>query len=420
MTASLSLEGTQPTLARLSGWAIPALEAAALIGVTIVFLDSPLSDIGKVTVVCVAALTAAAAGSSRQTYAAGGVALALAIGVVVLPVLVGYAVARIIEETWLAGAVGAVAALAALTLVGWSAVAIVRSAHGWWRPAVAVVLLAGGAVYLQFVFMPVAAATLGVHPPRMPITGTLPGAREVSFSTPGGARIGAWHVPSANGATVIVLPGSTGSRSGALAHAAALVTSGYGVLAIDSRGAGTSSDYGNMWGWTGDDDIAGALAWLHENGATDGTIGLLGLSMGGEQAVTATADHNLANQIGAVVAEGVSARVPGDLWFEGTDTRATVARTVSTTMWTLAEMLTESHAPIALRTVATMNTNVPALIIAADAADERAVAADMLERSPMFEVWQTQGVGHVQALELDPHEWRSRVIEFLDRELLGL
>ena len=141
--------------------------------------------------------------------------------------------------------------------------------------------------------------------------------------------------------------------------------------------------------------------------------------MGGEQAVTATVDPSLANHVGAVVAEGVAARVPGDLWFEGTDPRAAVARTVSTTMWTLADIWTEANAPPTLGTVATMNATDPVLIIAADAADERAVAADMAERSAMFEVWQTSGIGHVQALELDPDEWETRVIEFLDRELLG-
>ncbi|HYI23425.1 MAG TPA: hypothetical protein VEX62_12425 [Candidatus Limnocylindrales bacterium] len=418
MAASVALDVTRPTIARPSRRLIPLLEAGLVIGLTLVFLDSPLSVAGKAIVVGISALTAVAVGSGKVNKRPGAVIAPLVIGAIGLPISVGYAVARLVEGAWLGGTIGVLAGVAAAVLLGWGAVTIVRAATGWWRVAVAVAIVASGALYLQFVLMPLAAATLGVHPPRMPIAGTLPGARDVSFPTPDGARIGAWYAPSANGATVILLPGSTGSRSDTLAHASVLVSNGYGVLAVDSRGAGTSTDYGNMWGWTGGDDIAGAIGWLYDTGVPYGSIGLLGLSMGGEQAVTATSDSDIVNHVGAVVAEGVAARVPGDLWFEGTDPRATVARIVSTTMWTLADIWTEGSAPPTLGTVATMNTTVPVLVIAADAADERAVAADMAQRSAMFEVWQTSGIGHVQALELDPNEWQSRVIDFLDRELL--
>jgi hypothetical protein len=87
-------------------------------------------------------------------------------------------------------------------------------------------------------------------------------------------------------------------------------------------------------------------------------------------------------------------------------------------MWTLADLLSDGAPPPSLREVADGNASVPVLVIAADTPGERAVAADLAERSPLFEIWQTSGIGHVESLNVAPGEWRLRVLEFLDRELL--
>jgi dienelactone hydrolase len=298
-----------------------------------------------------------------------------------------------------------------------AAVSAVRATRGWWRLPAALAVAVATLVALQLGLMPLAAATAGVHPPRMPISGELPpGAVAVTVATPDGARLGAWYTPGTNGATVVLLPGSLGNRGDTAAHGQALVDHGYGVLALDSRGSGESDEFGNMWGWTGELDIAGALAWLDGQPAVDpARIGLVGLSMGGEQAVTFAAT----DAVGAVVAEGVSARVAGDLWYVSDDLRGTVERAVSTIMWATADLWTGIGPPVSLRQAASAIDHTPVLIIAADAYDERVVAADLARQSPIIEVWQTTGIGHTQALALARTEWEARVIGFLDRELLG-
>jgi hypothetical protein len=68
----------------------------------------------------------------------------------------------------------------------------------------------------------------------------LDSARDVSFPASDGVRLAGWYVPGHNGAAVIVLHGSHGTRSDTLAHVRMLVAAGYGVLAFDARGHGQS------------------------------------------------------------------------------------------------------------------------------------------------------------------------------------
>ena len=72
--------------------------------------------------------------------------------------------------------------------------------------------------------------------------GAPPGAsyREVAFDAGDGVHLSGWYRPTRNGATIIVLHGGGGDRTGAVAHARLLVRHGYGVLLYDARGRGRS------------------------------------------------------------------------------------------------------------------------------------------------------------------------------------
>ena len=165
-----------------------------------------------------------------------------------------------------------------------------------------------------------------------------------------------------------MLPGADGNRGQTIDHAAVLAQHGYGVLAIDARGSGDSTGYGNVWGWTGLEDISAAINWLDgQVGVDQDRIGLIGLSMGGEQALTvAPIDH----RIGAVVSEGVQGRMAADTWFVGSDLRALVERSIDALTWAVAVLSTEISPPAPLREVAAA-LRTPVLLIAADAPDER-------------------------------------------------
>ena len=68
----------------------------------------------------------------------------------------------------------------------------------------------------------------------------LPALREVSWKLEGGEAQYAWHVPSHNGAIIVYLHGSPGSRSSLLPEATALAAQGYGALLVDLPGYGKS------------------------------------------------------------------------------------------------------------------------------------------------------------------------------------
>ena len=119
-----------------------------------------------------------------------------------------------------------------------------------------------------------------------------------------------WYVPSANGAAVVLLHGAGSTRSDVLPQAAVLARAGFGVLLVDARGHGGSGGRAMDFGWHGDADIAAATDYLAARPDVDADrIGAVGMSMGGEEAIGATATNRL---LRAVVAEGATARTAAD------------------------------------------------------------------------------------------------------------
>ena len=109
-------------------------------------------------------------------------------------------------------------------------------------------------------------------------------------------------MPSTNGAAVVLRHGSGSTRNSTLDHAAFLAHAGYGVLLMDARGHGLSGGRINELGWHGPQDIRTGVDYLVQQADVTRGIGILGLSMGGEEAINAAA---LDSRIAAVVAEGV-------------------------------------------------------------------------------------------------------------------
>ena len=80
---------------------------------------------------------------------------------------------------------------------------------------------------------------------------------------PTGWSIKGWYRPSSNGATMLVVHGGGGDRTGAMRHAQMLARNGYGVLVYDARGRGESEGSPNGYGWDWEKDVSGALSYLH-------------------------------------------------------------------------------------------------------------------------------------------------------------
>ena len=75
--------------------------------------------------------------------------------------------------------------------------------------------------------------------------------------------------PEPNDSAVILLPGRSGTRSGALRLAAPFWESGYHLLVYDLRAAGKSGGSFQTFGFLDRHDASSAVDWLHENKGLD-------------------------------------------------------------------------------------------------------------------------------------------------------
>jgi serine aminopeptidase S33 family len=107
---------------------------------------------------------------------------------------------------------------------------------------------------------------------------------------PDGVQLSGSYIPSRNGAAVLTIPGGGETRDGIFDQAVVVARNGYGVLDLDTRGHGPSQGTPMDFGWFGDLDVAAGISFLSAQEEVDPSrITALGLSMGGEEALTAAA-----------------------------------------------------------------------------------------------------------------------------------
>jgi pimeloyl-ACP methyl ester carboxylesterase len=304
------------------------------------------------------------------------------------------------------------ALLAFAGLVAW------RALHRWdrlWLLPVALLAL--------LVIWPVAeGAMLGLSPRASlgPVTPAARGLtyRDVTFATSDGVRLSAWYVPSTNHAAVVAVPGSGSTRTGTLDQAAVLAGHGYGVLMADPRGQGRSGGRAMDAGWYGDRDIGAAVTFLqHQPGVDPHRVGVLGLSMGGEEAIGATATNPA---IRAVVAEGATHRTAADKagYLPGGIT-GTTQRGMDQLTYATAALVSSVPEPDTLHSAIARALRTPFLLIAGgDAVDEPDAVAYLRTAAPdRVRTWTVPHASHTGALATAPAEWAARVTAFLDRAL---
>ncbi|MFN0092138.1 MAG: alpha/beta fold hydrolase [Acidimicrobiales bacterium] len=309
--------------------------------------------------------------------------------------------------------------LAGITLVGGGAVSALRGRRR-------VGALAGGAVAL-FVLAAmvsiVAPAVAATSVPSTEITSTPATVgleyESVTLTTTDGVELAAWYVQGTNRAGVVVMHGAGSTRSDVLDQAAVLARSGYTVVLLDARGHGDSGGTAMDFGWYGDLDIAAGTEYLTSRPEVDpGRIGVVGLSMGGEEAIGAAAADP---RIRAVVAEGATARQAADkAWLSDVyGWRGWLQEQVEKVQYGITDYLTEASPPIALRSAMVNAPGTRFLLITAGNVADEGHAASYVQAAARgrVTVWNVDGADHTGGYDTQPDDWQRRVVEFLDESL---
>jgi uncharacterized protein len=291
--------------------------------------------------------------------------------------------------------------------------------RGWFFltvPAEVIVVL----LIIWITLEPVLATNIPVIPPgkETPADYGLT-VQEVSFKASDGVDLAGWYIPSNNKAAVVLRHGSGSTGSDVLAQAAVLAKHGYGVLVTDARGHGKSSGKAMDFGWYGDEDIIGAIDYLESRPEIDiNKIAVMGLSMGGEEAIGAAYPYS---RISAVVAEGVTGRTDADkAWLKDVyGFRGQIQMGIEWLEYSITDLLTPAGKPVALSEAAAVFSPKPILLITAgEVEDEGYAAAFIKEKSgENVTIWTVPGARHTGGLATAPAEWESKVTGFLDKAL---
>ncbi len=243
--------------------------------------------------------------------------------------------------------------------------------------------------------------------------------REVTATSRDGVVLSGWYIPSTNGAAVVLRHGAGSTRTATLDQAAVLARHGYGVLMMDARGHGRSGGRAMDFGWYGDLDVsAGVDALVAQPEVDADRIGVVGLSMGGEESIGAAAADP---RIRGVVAEGATHRVAADRqWLADTyGVAGAVQHQLDRATYATADLLTAAGPPTPLRPAAERSAPRPLLLIAAgEVPDEEHAARWVQAGSPgSVAVWVVPGATHTAGLATQPDQWEQRVTDFLDEAL---
>ena len=399
---------------------VPAATAAVGIGIGLIVVrdGSPLWQIMRLLAVTM--LAGAAWGLLRSSARPLRAATAFCLSLVAIPVGVGVGAPHLSKTGLTLETVAGVLAFVGGTVLFASAVVTTlrspRRRVRWAAVLAAVVVV----VVMTWSLGQAVAAT---NVPRPAVASRTPAAlglnyRSVGFDATDGVRLSGWYIPSKTGAAVVLLHGAGSTRSNVLPHAAVLASHGYGVLLFDARGHGRSDGRAMDFGWFGDRDVGGAVAFLtHQPDVDRQRIAAVGMSMGGEQAIGASA---AVDAIRAVVAEGATNRVAADKeWLSDQfGVRGAVTEAVNAMTYGFTDLFTEASPPTPLRE-AVRAADRPTLLIAAGSVPDEPRASRYIQSGAPgnVDVWVVRDAGHTDALEQHPHDWEQRVVEFLDRAI---
>jgi pimeloyl-ACP methyl ester carboxylesterase len=272
-------------------------------------------------------------------------------------------------------------------------------------------------VVAQFVVLPMGMAVYATNA-ASPLLGTRTPAdlgmtyEDVTITSADGTKLAAWYVESRNGAAVLLRHGSGSTRTSTLDHAEFLADAGYGVLLTDARGHGASDGRINELGWHGPEDIEAAIDYLSERPDVTVGIGILGLSMGGEEAINAAASDE---RIEAVVAEGAGTSTYPDSVAAGANV---VARIVNWTQFAMVDVLSDAAQPFGVASSMMELAPRPVLLITGEEAIEKTMGPIYARAGGLTStLWELPGTPHQAGLSEHRAAYVGRVTRFFGATL---
>ncbi len=232
-----------------------------------------------------------------------------------------------------------------------------------------------------------------------------------------GIQLSGWYIPTQNGATIILLHGYGGDRTGMLIQAEMLVSHGYGVLLYDQRASGESEGDLRSWGWQDVADVGAVLNFLETHPDVEtGPVGVLGCSTGAEIAIGAGAQYEA---IGAVVADGAFYAAASDT-LPTYDFSDWITWPIYPIFLQSMEWKSGSSAPMPLKEAVALISPRSLLLIAAEKDGYEQFRAEQYYASAAEpkELWVVAGAGHCGGPIAQPEEYEKRIVDFFDGALL--
>ncbi|MCD4739373.1 MAG: alpha/beta fold hydrolase [Anaerolineae bacterium] len=282
-----------------------------------------------------------------------------------------------------------------------------------WRIVIVFVMMGIGGVYGV---LPVTRAVLVAHPPRKAIIATAPmfPCEKVTFLTDTDLQVYGWHIPSHNGAAIIIAHGYGGNRGDHLEQAQFMAEHGYGVLLLDLLAHGESE--GHKLTLSGQEILA-AVRYFERQGSVSSTrIGVWGFSLGGLVGIQAAAQTRA---IDALIADGPFPVV--------THQDMPHSETVSDWLWMPFDIVqwqalrVQGVRPATSTITALQRSSCGVLLIAGrqNRGEYRVMQKYAAVPSEHIELWEVEEAGHVESWSVRGEEYRARVLAFFDQALLG-
>ncbi len=318
------------------------------------------------------------------------------------------------------------ASVVSVVLLICGSVTVIGGARTILRDRTRVIKFAGTAATVLLVGVATSIVAPAVAATIVPAThiGSTPAANGMDFevvtlTTADKVKLAAWYLRGTNRAAVVVMHGAGSTRSAVLDQAAVLVEAGYSCLLVDARGHGDSQGTAMDFGWYGDLDIKAGTDFLASREEIDAhRIGVVGFSMGGEEAIGSAATNT---RVRAVVAEGATGRRASDKdWLSDVyGWRGRLQERMEAVQDRVTDLLTAAPPPVALRSAVAESAGTQFLLITAGRVDDEGRAASFIKSgaADRVTVWEVDRAGHVGGFHARPEEWRQRTVAFLDKYL---